>query len=152
MNACTAPKPMWVAMKAQPTGKGDKYRPVALSAEYGERRWAVEDLSVQRDNLIREWRSRAPGMSSVKGVKKPKTGMIWRGTEEQAIALAKALNNAKKLGNMSVAHDPPTRENARAYAASRATRPRSRTTTANTSASFARCEPCGKMVKQPHEH
>lgn len=132
------------------TSKGDKYRVVPLSEEYGERRYAVEDLSVSRDNLIRQWRSRAPGMSSVKGVKRPKTGMIWRGTEREAAQLCQALNNAKELGNMSVAHDPPTRENARAYATAKSRT--SRTTAADPMRAFSRCEPCGKMVRQPHEH
>lgn len=143
-------------MKVPPTGKGDKYRVVALSEEYGERRYAVEDLSVQRDNLVREWRSRTLGRATVKGIKKPKTGMIWRGTKEQATELCRLLNTSKALGKMSVAHDPPVRENARAYAQGRtATRRPSRTTTATPrlGASFAWCDSCKRNVRQPHgEH
>jgi hypothetical protein len=77
---------------------GNKFHVVCLSPEYGERRYAVEDLSITRDNLVREWRKKGPGRTTVEGISKPKKGLIWRGTEEEATKLCEALNTSSKLG------------------------------------------------------
>lgn len=100
---------------------GSRYVVHEMSQDYGERRWAIEDLAIQRDNLVRHWRQRGKGRVYAHGVKPPKTGMIWRGTKTEAEDLCREMNKVSKLGELSVASDPPTRANAREWAKARAT-------------------------------
>lgn len=55
------------------------YQAVKLSALNGARSWGIEDVRYNGDNLIRDWR--------YKGNKR----RIWRGTEEEAKAVATYL-------------------------------------------------------------
>lgn len=131
---------------------GNRFVVHEMSTDYGSRRFAIEDLAIQRDNLVRHWRQRGPGRVNAHGVKPPKTGMIWRGIEEEAEQLCRDMNKASGLGQMSVASDPPTRANAVAYAKSRATSIRRGARTSSSSvaqaALFERCETCQKMHKK----
>lgn len=130
---------------------GNRFVLHEMSSDYGERRWAVEDLAIMRDNLVRHWRQRGQGRVTAQGIRPPKTGMIWRGTEDEATRLCEALNKAAKLGTLTVASDPPVRENARHYAKTgRATSKRGTTTSSHmkTQASlFTLCEKCRRMHK-----
>lgn len=126
---------------------GNRFSVIELSKEYGERRFAVDDAALTRESLVREWRQRGPGRTSVRGIRPPKTGLIWRGTRNEAEQLCEALNMSSGLGTMTVASDPPTRENAVAHAKARHRanpKPVKR-------ASFFRCDSCGKMVKEGHK-
>lgn len=129
---------------------GNRFCVISLSPEYGERRYAVEDLSIMRDNIVREWRTKGAGRTQANNIRKSKTGMIWRGTEQEAQALCDALNKSSALGTMSVASDPPTRENARHYARTHTAKKKPATPSMKMENLFVRCEPCRKMVKKGH--
>lgn len=130
---------------------GNRFCPVQLSPDYGARCWGVEDLAITRDNLVREWRKKGPGRVDSRGIPKPKTGLIWRGTEDEATRLCLILNKAAKLGTMTVASDPPTRENSVANAkirnahAKKATRNAALTQKA---VSFVQCAVCLRTHKE----
>jgi hypothetical protein len=129
---------------------GNRFCVISLSPDYGERRYAVEDLSIMRDNIVREWRTKGIGRTHANNISKSKKGMIWRGTRQEAEELCEALNKSAKLGTMSVASDPPIRENARHYARTQNAKKKSTTAPIKMENLFTRCEPCKKMVKKGH--
>lgn len=134
---------------------GHRYVVTALSEDYGERRYAIDDLSLTRHSLVRQWRSRGVGKVSVAGIKRPKTGLVWRGTIEEAEQLCAEMNKVAALGTIHVATDPPTRENARHWAnSSKNARGKSgrKPATSSPRPAFERCDVCQKMVRQPHGH
>lgn len=127
---------------------GNRFTIHEMSTDYGERRYAVEDLALTRDNLVRDWRQKGQGRVTVAGIKPPKIGMIWRGTQPEATSLCEALNSAYSRGSTSPVSDPPKRENAVQWAKHRNG---AATKTRPTPAPFYPCETCHTMVKKEHQ-
>jgi hypothetical protein len=118
---------------------GDRFHAVYIGG-LRERQWAIEDNSINGDNLLKDWRRKGAFRT------------IWHGYKEEAEQVAAQLcKDPSIVDNKKVKRqDTPTRTNAILNRQRARTRDASAVLSWN-ARKFTRCQRCGKMVKGEHE-